>query len=129
MSNLNEKNAAGATIVIVGNATREAEDKFDGKQTELRVAVARNYQKDGEWKSTPTVYYTVIASGDHAGALRQVGKGDKIRVDDAQYEPREYDKKDGTKGISHELRFGTVTVLKKAGQSQEQPSASADAPW
>lgn len=131
MSDMNQKNAHGATICIVGNATRPAEDKFDGKQTELSVAVARRYQKDGEWVSAPTVYYTVIASGQYAEALKLVGKGDTVRVDDASYEPREYDKKDGTKGISHELRFGTLTIVKKKEDAAPAaaPAQAADALW
>lgn len=128
MSSINEENKAGATIVIVGNVVAPAEDKFDGKQTELRIAVARNYQKDGEWVSSPTVYYTVIASGQYADALKTVGKGDKVRVDDAQFEIREWDRKEGGKGYTNELRFGTLTVVSTA-KPKEEAAASVDAPW
>lgn len=122
MSNVNPDNKRGATIVIVGNVVRPAEDKFDGKQTELSIAVSRNYQKDGEWVSTPAVYYTAIASGDYANALKTVATGDTVRVDDAQFEIREFDKQDGTKGHVNELRFGALTVVKrKADSAQSQP--------
>jgi single-stranded DNA-binding protein len=131
MSNINQDNKYGATIVIVGNVVRPAEDKFDGKQTELSIAVSRNYQKDGEWVSTPTVYYTLIASGTHAAPLKTVGTGDTVRVDDAQFEIREYDKKDGGKGYVNELRFGTLTVVKRKGDGAPAATApaAADAPW
>lgn len=133
MSNMNEKNAHGATICIVGNATRPAESKFEGKETHLSVAVARRYQQNGEWKSAPTVYYTVIASGQYAEPLKLVGTGDTVRVDDANYEPRTYTKKDGTTGVSHDLRFGTLTIVKKKEADATQAAAPAqpatDAPW
>lgn len=134
MSTINQDNKKGATIVIVGNVVRPAEDKFDGKQTELSIAVARNYQKDGEWVSSPTVYYTVIASGNSASgqaaiaALKTVSTGDTVRVDDAQFEIREYDKKDGGKGYVNELRFGTLTLVKqKADAAPAAAPATADA--
>jgi hypothetical protein len=128
MSNINTENKYGATIVIVGNVVRPAEDKFDGKQTELSIAVSRNYQKDGEWVSTPAVYYTLIASGTHAAPLKTVGTGDTVRVDDAQFEIREYDKKDNAgKGYVNELRFGTLTVVKRKGDGAPAAAAPATA--
>lgn len=126
MSNINPNNYGGVTVVLVGNATRDPETKFEGKQTELDIAVNLGYKnkETDQWVETGVNYYTVIASGDAANALKQVGKGDRVRVDEARLEQREYDKKDGTKGYSNELRFGTVTVVKKkvaGGQSQGNP--------
>jgi single-stranded DNA-binding protein len=130
MSNINTENKYGATIVIVGNVVRPAEDKFvgeKGEHTELSIAVSRNYQKDGEWASSPAVYYTLIASGTHAAPLKTVGTGDTVRVDDAQFEIREYDKKDGGKGTVNELRFGTLTVVKRKGDGAPAAAAPATA--
>lgn len=129
MSNDNENNYPGARIkYVVGTAAANAEDKFDGQQTELRILLDTGYKdkkNNGEWVKTGTNAYTVIASGDAAAALRTVGKGDRVRVDDAAQEIREHKKQDGSTGYSVELRFGTLTVVKRKGDGA--PAAVAPA--
>lgn len=111
----NENNYIGATVTVVGYAAGEARtpayDKSGDKGIlELSIPVNEGYKKDGEFVQTGTTWYTYTAAGDYAAKLKSIGKGDKVRIEDAKQEVREYEGKDGTKlGIS--LRFGTISVL------------------
>lgn len=116
----NENNYIGATTTIVGYAAGAAKppayDKDGSKGIlELSIPVNEGYKKDGEWTQTGTTWYTVSAAGDHAETLRAIQKGDKVRVDDAKQEVREYQNKDGETKLGISLRYGTVTVLESKG--------------
>ena len=121
----NENNYIGATVTLVGYASGPARfPAYDKEGTkgvlELSIPVNEGYKKDGEFVQTGTTWYTYSASGDYAAALKSVNKGDKIRIEDAKQEVREYDSKDGKKlGIS--LRFGNLVLLESKGGATEEP--------
>ena len=79
---------------------------------EVPILLDEGYKKDGEWVKTGTTAYTYSGAGDFAqNVLASVKKGDKIRVEDAKQEVREYQDKDGNTKLGITLRFGSFTVL------------------
>lgn len=114
---VNENNYIGANATVVGYAASDARtpayDK-DGSRGILEVSIPVNegYKKDGEFVQTGTTWYTVTGASDYAqNVLAPIKKGDKIRVEDAKQEVREYKDKDGNTKLGITLRFGTVTVV------------------
>lgn len=111
----NPNNYDGATVTLVGRAGADSEfPAYDKEGTrglsQVRVAIGQGYKdkNTNEWKDTGTVWYTVTGRTDDIGHVR---KGDKVRLDDARLEAREFERKDGTTGQAFETRFGTLTVL------------------
>lgn len=114
---VNENNYIGANATVVGYAASDARppayDK-DGERGILEVSIPVNegYKKDGEFVQTGTTWYTITGASDYAqNVLAPIKKGDKVRVEDAKQEVREYKDKDGNTKLGITLRFGTVTVL------------------
>ena len=121
---INERNIPGATITLVGWAAADAEYPAYDKSGErgisqIRVPITQGYKKDGEWVETGTAWYTVTGKTDNIGHVR---KGDKIRLDDAKLEAREFTRKDGSIGQAFETSYGNLTVL----ESKNGGSASSD---
>lgn len=121
----NQNNYEGATITLVGRAGTDAENPAYDKEgsrgvKQVRVAVGQGYKnKDtGEWVDTGTTWYTVTGRADDIG---HVHRGDKVRLDDARLETREFDRKDGSKGQAFETRFGTLTVLESKSADSGSP--------
>jgi hypothetical protein len=116
---INPNNYTGVSATIVGWAATDprppAYDK-DGTKGVIEVPIAHNegYTKDGEFVKTGTTWYSVVAAGDAANELKRIKKGDKIRVDDAKQEVREFET-GGEKKLGITLRFGKVTVLDAKG--------------
>lgn len=100
---------------IVGRVVAAPEDKFDGKITELRIAVDHGYKdkQSGEWKETGTTWLTYTASGEYGKALYEFQKGDLIEVSDAAIDTRTYTKRDGGEGLQITARFGTLELLER----------------
>lgn len=123
MSDINKNNYVGANTVLVGYAAGPAKppayDKDGSKGIlELRIPIREGYKKDGEFVETGTTWYSVTAAGDAAGALRNINKGDLVRVDNAKQEVREYES-GGEKRLGITLVFGEITVVKAAGGAEE----------
>lgn len=123
----NPNNYDGATVTLVGRAGADAEfPAYDKEGTrglsQVRVAISQGYKdkNTNEWKDTGTLWVTVTGRTDDIGHVR---KGDKVRLDDARLEAREFERKDGSIGQAFETRFGTLTVLevKDNGGSGEGP--------
>jgi len=116
----NENNYLGATASIVAYAAAPARvpayDKSgDRGILEVSLPVNEGYKKDGEFVKTGTTWYTYSGAGDFAqNVLSQVKKGDKIRVDDAKQEVREYTDREGNPKLGITLRYGDFTVLESA---------------
>lgn len=135
MSETNPKNYQGATVTIVGYAAGEAKPPaYDKEGTkgilQLSIPINEGYKKDGEFVQTGTTWYAYSAAGEYAETLKTVRKGDKVRIDDAKQEVREYTSKDGESKLGIELRFGTLVILEAKGAAE--PSAagfSDDAPF
>lgn len=114
---INPNNYIGVSATIVGYAAGDAEfPAYDKEGTrgisQIRVPINQGYRKGEEWVETGTAWYTVTGKTDNIGHVR---KGDKIRVDDAKLEAREFTRKDGSLGQAFETSFGTVTVLESKG--------------
>lgn len=120
---------SGIRANIVGNVGRAAEDKFDGKLTEVSIAVDHGYKKDGEWVKSGTTWVTYAASGDWAAPLRELAVGDRVELEDVAVETRTYDKADGSSGMQVTARFGTITILDRKADRDGGSSASAEATW
>ena len=135
MSNINPENYQGATVVIVGSAGGPAKaPAYDKDGTsgvlELSVAVGQGYKKDGAWVDTGTTWYTYKAAGSYADNLRGIGKGDKVRIDEAKLETREFTRKDESIGQQFLLSYGSIEVLEsKSGAGPAAPTASDDSPF
>lgn len=115
----NPRNITGATVTIVGNAGSAPEFPLYDKEgsrgiQQVRVAVSQGYKdkKTDEWKDTGTVWYTVSGRADDLAGIQ---KGDKVRVDDARLEAREFTRKDGSIGQAFETSFGTIQILESRG--------------
>lgn len=128
----NENNYPGATLVLVGYAAGNPEypayDK-EGKRgfKQLSVAVNEGYKpKDGgDFVQTGTTWYRIEKHED-AWAELGVGKGDKIRLEGAKQEVREYQDKNGDSKPGITLTYGDLTILesKNGGSSDD-----SDAPF
>lgn len=140
MTEVNPNNYDGATVTIVGRAGGEPQRKdFQSGSSieELSVAVSQGYKKGDEWVDTGTTWYTLTATADYASDhWPHVGKGDKVRVDNARQETREFTRRDGTTGLQITLKFGTLSVVSRKDSGQaEAPAedafagAGADTPW
>lgn len=127
----NPNNYPGATTTIVGWAAGPAHPPaYDKEGTkgilELSIPVSEGYSKDGEFVKTGTTWYSVTAAGDYANELKAINKGDKLRVDDAKQEVREYES-NGEKKMGISLRFGKITVLERAAGAAV--AANVETPW
>jgi len=118
---VNENNYFGANVTVVGRAGSDARPPAYDKEgargiLEVPIMLDEGYKKDGEWVKTGTTVYTITGASDYAqNVLAPIKKGDKVRVEDAKQEVREYKDKDGNTKLGITLRFGTVTVLESKG--------------
>src|SRR5690242_11976545 len=98
---------------IVGRVVAPAEDKFDGKVTELRIAVGHQYKDKStqEYKDSGTTWLTYSAAGDYADTLRGFGKGDLVEISgDWSLETRQFSKQDGSTGEAVGVRWGNIAL-------------------
>ena len=132
---INPQNYVGANVTIVGHAGNAAQNPaYDKEGTrgilELSIGVGEGYKKDGEWVDTGTTWYIYTASGEYADQLRNVGKGDKVRVDNARLEAREFKRKDESIGQQFGVRFGSLTIIESKGNAQPVDDGfGSDAPF
>jgi single-stranded DNA-binding protein len=125
----NDRNITGINLNnIVGTAGGPVEYKFDGQRAELSVAVNQGYKKGDEWVDTGTAWVRVTASGGHAeDHWPPVNKGDKVRLDGGRLEVREFDRADGTKGLSLQVVFGELTVIQAKSEGGYIPAEGEEA--
>ena len=105
----NEKNYIGATTTLVGwvsgPARNPAYDKGGKKGVkEIAIPIREGYPGDGGFVETGTTWYTVSAAGDYAAELEALNKGDKVRIEDAKQEVREYKDREGNTIVTHTAR-------------------------
>jgi len=107
--------AAFCKIQIVGNLGRDPEMKYtpNGRPvTEFSVAVSQSTknQATNEWVEA-TDWFRVSVWGDRAErAAETLRKGNRVLVD-GRFRTREYETKDGRKGISLEITADSVLGL------------------
>lgn len=122
---INENNYIGAALTLVGYAAGAARTPAydrDGTRGILEVAIPVNEgykdKNSGEFKQTGTTWYTYTGAGDFAqNVLANVQKGDKIRIDGAKQEVREYTDREGNTKLGINLTFGDFTVLESSNRS------------
>lgn len=117
-----------ATVNVVGTVG-SVQSKFDGKQTEVSIAVGKGYKDKmtQEWVDKGTDWYTFITRGDWQSQIESLDlqPGDRVEVTDAKLEHREYEKRDGGLGIACDLNYGELTVLERKA---DRPSGGSSAP-
>lgn len=92
------------TITVLGNVGRDAEVKQIGKNTATEFSLAVSHGKDEQ-----TSWFKVT-SWDKWTAEHPPVKGQKVVVT-GSIKLREYDKKDGSKGMSAEIRADRVYAI------------------
>lgn len=129
-------------ITIDGRLVADPELKFTpgGKAVlNMRVAASDSKKDDaGNWSTTEQIFINVTLweAEAEAGAEHFAAK-DRVLISGRIFQ-REYEKSDGTKGYSLEVKFPTVakipaTPRREQSQNQgggwAQPSAPANDPW
>ena len=125
-------------IIIAGNLGRDPELRHtnDGTSvTTLNVATSDNWtDKDGE-KQERTTWWRVSVWGKTADACaKYLSKGRQVLVqcttqpDPETGNPRMYDKNDGTKGCSYEVRASVVKFLGGRSGNGADEEFAADGP-
>ena len=128
------------TIVIEGRAVADSELKVTGtgrKLLNFRVATSDSKKDDaGNWQTTEQLFVNVTLWDDAENYAALIRKGAKVTVVGRIYE-REYDKSDGSKGRSLEIKYPMVKVhqdRQQQGGGYQQPAprpqqAPAADPW
>jgi single-strand DNA-binding protein len=122
---------AFSKIQIVGNLGRDPELRYtpNGRPvTEFSVAVNQSTknQQTNEWVEA-TDWFRVSVWGDRAErAAENLRKGTRVLVD-GRFRTREYETKDGRKGLSLEITADTVLPLDKREGGAEGTFAGAPA--
>ena len=124
---------AFSKIQIVGNLGRDPELRYtpNGRPvTEFSVAVNQSTknQQTGEWVEA-TDWFRVSVWGDRAErAAENLRKGARVLVD-GRFRTREYETKDGRKGVSLEISADAVVPLDRREEgSFSGPAAGSAAP-
>lgn len=107
-----------------GRVVADPEEKrFDngGSIVELPIYVNHSRKNGEEWVDAGTSKIKYVASGEYGDKLKQFVKGNIVKVTDAATQAREFERQDGTKGLSIEARFGTIELLNEgsAGKPAE----------
>jgi len=123
MNAINPNNYIGISATLVGYVA--VDPRFpaydpEGKRGIKEIAVAHNegYKRDGQFTKTGTTWYQITGRAEDIDGLG-IGKGDKIRVDDAKQEVREYKNRDGEDKLGITLSFGQITILESKGSSED----------
>lgn len=126
------------TTTVDGRLVADPELKFTGSGKavcNVRVAASDSRKDDqGNWQTAEQIFLNVtLWEADGEAAADALQKGDRVLVTGRIYN-REYEKSDGTKGYSLEVKFPTVGKVihaKRADRSQQPPQRQAPAndPW
>ena len=118
-----------ASICFTGALGRDAEFKTTSNAMLLKFTVASNTG----WKDKKvTTWFSCTLWGKQAESLEQyLKKGTKVFVS-GEFEAREYEKKDGSKGMSLDVRVDRIELLSKrenadsAADPEHAPADDAD---
>jgi single-strand DNA-binding protein len=114
---------AFSKVMIIGNLGRDPEMRYtpNGRPvTEFSVAVTHSSrdQTTGEWADEATDWFRVTVWGDRAErAAEQFKKGNRVFVE-GRFRTREFERKDGTKGISLEITADNVIAFERKGRDE-----------
>ncbi len=115
---------AFSKAMIIGNLGRDPEMRYtpNGRAvTEFSVAVTHSTrdQATGEWSDEATDWFRVTVWGDRAErTAEQFRKGNRVFVE-GRFRTREFERKDGSKGISLEITADNVIALERRGRDEE----------
>lgn len=127
MADINPNNYVGAANTLVGYIGGIGFPPYDkeGKRGYKQVSFAINegYKRDGEFVQTGTTWYRYEAHQDRIAELG-LEKGDKVRIDGAKQEVKEYES-GGEKKLGITLSYGEVTILEKGEGNTGQAAAPA----
>jgi single-strand DNA-binding protein len=126
--------AAGNTVTLIGNVTRDPELRFMNSGAALvnfGLAVNRRWQQDGEWQEEAN-FFDVTAWRDLAENVAEtIEKGDRVIVD-GRLQWRQWDDKDtGEKrskievvadDVGPSLRWATAQITKNERRDDESSS-------
>lgn len=120
-------------ITIDGRLVADPELRFTGSGKavcSLRVAASDSKKDDaGNWETTEQVFINVTlweAEGEQAAA--HYTKGDRVLVSGRLYQ-RDYEKSDGSKGSSLEVKFPTVAKIPSAPRADRQQATAQSGAW
>lgn len=121
-------------IIIEGRAVADSELRVTANGRELlnfRVA-ASDSKKDerGEWQTTEQIFINVTLWDEAEKYASLIQRGSKLTVVGRLFE-REYEKKDGSKGRSLEIKYPMVKVHqdRQQGQGYQQPAQTQQQGW
>lgn len=115
---------AFSKVMIIGNLGRDPEMRYtpNGRPvTEFSVAVTHSSrdQQTGEWADESTDWFRVTVWGDRAErAAEQFRKGNRVFVE-GRFRTREFERKDGSKGISLEITADNVIPFERRTRDDE----------
>lgn len=125
-------------ITIDGRLVDDPELRFTtaGKAVcSMRVAASDSKKDDtGNWQTTERIFINVtLWEAEGEAAAEHFRKGDSVLVSGRIYQ-REYEKNDGTKGYSLEVKFPTIAKTLAVPRADRQQAASrqqtaASDPW
>lgn len=129
-------------ITIDGRLVSDPELKFTGggkAVANMRVAASDSRKDDaGNWQTTEQIFINVtLWEAEAETSVEHFAKGDRVLVSGRIFQ-REYEKSDGSKGYSLEVKFPAVAKIpavqraeRQATQQQwgQQPAAAQNDPW
>lgn len=121
-------------ITIDGRLVADPELRFTqgGKAVcSLRVAASDSKKTDTGWETQEQIFIGVsLWEAEGEAAAEHLQKGDQVVVTGRIFE-REYDKNDGSKGKSLEVKYPTVAKKVSAPKTQRStsPTPPANDPW
>jgi hypothetical protein len=128
MADINPDNIVGAANTLVGYVGGVDYPPYDknGERGYKQVSIAINegYKKNGEFVKTGTTWYRYEAHQDRIAELG-IEKGDKLRIDGAKQEVKEYES-GGEKRLGITLSYGAVTILEKGTPRQAAPAQGSE---
>lgn len=114
------------SITATGNLAADPELKFtqSGKAVaSLSVGCNENKKNDaGNWETVSTTWLRISLWDDEAqSAVEHLRKGDSVTVT-GQLMTREFERNDGTKGLSVEVKYARISKNLPRGQRAAQPA-------
>lgn len=123
------------TITVDGRLVADPELRFTGAGKavcSLRVAASDSKKDDsGNWETTEQIFIGVsLWENEGEAAAEHLRKGDQVVVTGRIFE-REYEKSDGTKGRSLEVKYPSVAKKISAPRAERSsaPAPASSDPW
>jgi single-strand DNA-binding protein len=115
------------SITIDGRLVDDPSIKFTGSGkavANLRVAASDSKKDDGgNWQTTEQIFINVtLWEAEAENCVEHFAKGDRVLVSGRLFN-REYEKSDGSKGSSLEVKFPTVAKIPSVPRGERQQAA------